>query len=181
MMAFELPDYLSNLIKALPMEISQLAEVIPGIIIFRICELEFCINVKDVYLIKRTEEFESLRDDSLNGTAYIMIYNFNIPIIDISKNLDLPAENNKNRRMILIIRHHSDEDNLEKTFGILVDEVIELITTDKSDDNYLLRFTPSNINPYLSGSIYLGEREILLPNFSKIAAKLFMNGSSVQL
>ena len=59
------------------MDFSQLSEVIPGIIIFRISGLEFCINVKDVYVIKRTEEFERLRNNGSNGTAYVKLFNIN--------------------------------------------------------------------------------------------------------
>ena len=161
------------------MDISQLVEVIPGIIIFRITDREFCINVKDVYVIKRTEEFEKLKNFGPNGTAYVTVYNINIPIIDLAKSFNLAGENNSNRHMILIIKHHSEEDDLEKTFGILVDEVVEFITTDKREDNYLLRFIPSTENPFLSGSIFIGERKIMLPNFSKIAANLYLN-SNVQ-
>lgn len=157
------------------MDISQLIEVIPGIIIFKISSVEFCINVKDVYVIKREEEFEHLRDSGSNGSAYITLYNINIPIIDISKNFDLPDDTGSDHRMILIVRHHSEEDELEKTFGIKVDEVIELVTTEDNNDNYLLKFVPSSENPFLSGSIILGTRQILLPNFSKIAANLFLN------
>ncbi len=162
------------------MDISQLVEVIPGIIIFKISSVEFCINVRDVYVIKRAEEFEHLRDNGINGAAYVKLYNINVPIIDISKKFNLPAGSGRDHRMVLIIRHHSEEDELEKTFGIRVDEVIELVTTDENDDNYLLKFVPSVENPYLSGSIFMGNRKILLPNFSKIAANTFLNHNAVQ-
>ena len=161
------------------MDISQLSEVIPGIIIFRISGLDFCINVKDVYVIKRTEEFERLRNNGSNGTAYVKLFNINIPIIDLAKSFNLADEKNSSRRMILIIKHPGEEDDLEKTFGILVDEVVEFIATDKKADSYLLKFIPSGENPFLSGSIFIGDRKILLPNFSKIAANLFLN-SNVQ-
>ncbi len=156
------------------MDISQLVEVIPGIIIFKISGVEFCINVKDVYVIKRSEEFEHIKDSGSNGAAYVTLYNINIPIIDISENFNLPVKLNRDHRMVLIIRHHSEEDELEKTFGIKVDEVVELITTEDNDDSYLLKFIASSENPFLSGSIFLGTRQILLPNFSKIAANLFL-------
>ena len=160
------------------MDISQLIEVIPGIIIFKISGVEFCINVKDVYVIKRAEEFEHIKDNnSFNGTGYVTLYNINIPIIDISKNFNLPVDDGRDHRMLLIIRHHSEEDELEKTFGIKVDEVIELITTEESDDSYLLKFIASSENPFLSGSIFIGNRQILLPNFSKIAASVFLTKS----
>ncbi len=162
------------------MDISQLIEVIPGIIIFKISGVEFCINVKDVYVIKRAEEFEHIKDNNgFNGSAYVTLYNINIPIIDISKNFNIPVVNGNGRdhRMILIIRHHSEEDELEKTFGITVDEVVELITTEDNDDSYLLKFVASSENPFLSGSIFLGTRQILLPNFSKIAASVFLTKS----
>ena len=156
------------------MDISQLVEVIPGIIIFKISGVEFCINVKDVYVIKRSEEFEHVKDSGSNGAAYVTLYNINIPIIDISKNFNLPVGLDRDHQMVLIVRHHSEEDELEKTFGIKVDEVVELITTEDNDDNYLLKFSASSENPFLSGSIFLGNRQILLPNFSKIAANLFL-------
>ena len=159
------------------MDISQLVEIIPGIIIFRISGLEFCINVKDVFVIKRTEEFEQLNDGGSNGTSYVLIHNINVPLIDISKNFNLSFEKNIDQRMIVIVKHHSEDDDLEKTFGIVVDEVVELVTMEKNDDNYLLKFIPASDNPYLSGSIYMGEREILLPNFSKIAAVSVLNNS----
>jgi hypothetical protein len=60
-----------------------------------------------------------------------------------------------------------------------VDEVVELVTTEKNDDSYLLKFIPSGDNPFLSGSIFMGDRKILLPNYSKIAASLFINNNSV--
>lgn len=161
------------------MDISQLVEVIPGIIIFRISDLEFCINVKDVYVIKKSEEFEELRNGGSNGSVFVKIHNINIPIIDISGNFNLSLKNKANHRMILIVKHHSEEDELEKTFGIMVDEVIELVTTEVRDDNYLLKFIPSADNPFLSGSIFIGKREIMLPNFPKIAA-LFLNNTTVR-
>ena len=161
------------------MDIIQLAEVIPGIIIFRISDLEFCINIRDVYVIKKSEEFEELKNGSSNGSAYVKIHNINIPIIDISKNFDLSYDNKFEHQKILIVKHHSEEDELEKTFGIMVDDVVELVTTEANDNNYLLKFIPSGNNPFLSGSIFIGGREILLPNFSKIAA-VFLNNTTVQ-
>ena len=159
------------------MDISQLSEVIPGIIIFRISGLEFCINVKDVYLIKRSDEFGQLKTEGANGSSQVLVHNINVPLIDISKNFNLSFEKSIDQRMILIIKHHSEQDDLEKTFGLMVDEVVELVTTEKNEDNYLLKFVPTSDNPFLSGSIFIGERKILLPNFSKIAAVSVYNNS----
>lgn len=156
------------------MDFSQLAEVIPGIIIFRISTFEFCINVRDVYVIKRIEEFEEFKHNGSYCKTQVSLYNINIPIIDMSKNLRLPVKSNGNSTMILIIKQHCAEDDLEKTFGIMVDEVIELITTEKNEDNHLLKFVPSRDNPFLSGSIFIGNRKILLPDFSRIAAELYI-------
>jgi chemotaxis signal transduction protein len=160
------------------MEISQLYEALPGIYIFRISHLEFCINVKNVYIVKRLAELEkkNLPDD----TSYLTIFNIDIPIIDISKYFKLVNKKKADSRMILIIKHHSESDDLEKTFGIMVDEVTEIVSFDKNDDNCRPNFIPSNDNPFLSGSVILGERKILLPNFSKIAAEVFLNTGRVQ-
>lgn len=159
------------------MDISQFVEIIPGIIIFRISALEFCINIKDVQVIKRTEEFGKLQIGEANGSSYISVHNINVPLIDMSKNFNLSLEKSFDQRMILIVKHHSEENDLEKTFGMMVDEVIELVTTEKNDDNYLLKFVPATDNPFLSGSIFIAEREILLPNFSKIATVSVLNNN----
>ncbi len=162
------------------MKISQLIEVIPGIIIFKISEMEFCINVNDVHLIKRIEESDQFEVYDSNDISYIKIYNINIPIVDIS-NFFQPNNNYVNKRkIVLIIKHHSENDKQEKTFGILVDEVVEIISADKSENNYLLQFNPSNENPFVSGAIFWGERKILLPNYSKIASTIFLKEIKVQ-
>ena len=162
------------------MEISQLIEVIPGIIIFKISEMEFCINVNDVHVIKRMEGPDKLEVYDSNDIAYIKIYNINIPIIDISKYFQTGKKNIRKRNIVLIIKHHGEEDKLEKTFGILVDEVVEIISADKSQNNYLMQFTPSNDNSFVSGAITWGERKILLPNYSKIASTIFLKEIKVQ-
>ena len=159
------------------MDISQLVEIIPGIIIFRISSVEFCINIKDVQLIKRTEEFELLQNGGSIGTSQVMIHNINVPLIDISEKFNLSFEKSFDQRMILLVKHHSEEDNLEKTFGLIVDEVIELVITERNDDNHLLKFIPKGDNPFISGSIFIENREILLPNYLKIASVSVLNNS----
>ena len=160
------------------MEISKLIEY-PRYIIFKISDLEFCINVKDVHIIKRLEEPEFYCENAQTNIFYFKIYNINIPIIDISSYYNLNKEDINKLKILLIIKHYSEHDNLEKTFGILADEVIEIISADKSESNYLLNFTPSDDNPYLSGSIFWGERKILLPNFSRIAASISLKEREV--
>ena len=163
------------------MEISQLFDIMPGIYIFRISGLEFCINVRDVYLVKRIEEPETRKDEFTNYNEYLTIYNINIPIIDISKYFKTDSEKSADNRMILIIKHQTEDDYLDKTFGIIVDEVTEIISIDRNEDNYRPRFEPAVDNPYLSGSVFLGRREILLPNFSKIAANIFLKDGTAKV
>ena len=81
--------------------------------------------------------------------------------------------------MVLIIKHHSEMDGLERTFGLLVDKVQEIISFDESKNSYLLKFIPSSDNPFVSGTILLEDRNILLPNFSKIASTLILNEDNV--
>ncbi len=64
---------------------------------------------------------------------------------------------------MLIIKHHGEEDKLEKTFGILVDEVVEIISADKSENNYLLQFTPSNDNSFCEWCYNLGRKKNTSP------------------
>ena len=147
--------------------------MIPGIIIFNISELEFCINVRDVNVIKRLEDPSDLTRSSFNELSYLTFYNINIPVFDISKYFNITAKNDDGNKAILIIRHNSEEDSIEKTYGILVDNIKEIINMNRSEDNNLLKFLPSDNNPYLSGAMLWGERKILLPNFSKITGELF--------
>ena len=154
--------------------------MIPGIIIFKISELEFCINVKDVNVIKRLEDPEELKKSISNDLSYLTVCNINIPIVDISKFFNITVKNKDGNKIILIIRHNSEEDNIEKTYGILVDNVKEIINMNRHDDGYLLKFFPSKDNPFLSGAILWGDRKILLPNFSKITGELFRWENKVQ-
>ena len=125
--------------------------MIPGIIIFKISGLEYCINVSDVNVIKRLEDPADLIKSSFNELSYLAFYNINIPIIDISKFFDINNNKECEGKIILIIRHTSEEDSIEKTYGILVDNVKEIINMNRTDDSYLLKFIPSNDNPFLSG------------------------------
>ena len=159
---------------------SRLNLVIPGIIIFKIAELEFCINVRDVNVIKRLEDPSDLKKSSLNDLSYLTIYNINIPIVDISKFFSITAKNEDENKVILIIRHSSEDESIEKTYGILVDSVKEIINMNKSDDSYFLKFFPSNDNSFLSGTMLWGNRKILLPDFSKITGELFRRENKVQ-
>ena len=154
--------------------------MIPGIIIFKISGLEYCINVSDVNVIKRLEDPADLIKSSFNELSYLAFYNINIPIIDISKFFDINNNKECEGKIILIIRHTSEEDSIEKTYGILVDNVKEIINMNRTDDSYLLKFIPSNDNPFLSGTMLLGERKIMLPNFSKITSELFRWENKVQ-
>lgn len=147
--------------------------MIPGIIIFNISELEFCINVRDVNVIKRLEDPADLTKSSFNGLPYLTFYNINIPVIDISEFFNITSKNASGNKVILIIRHNSEEDSIEKTYGILVDNVKEIINMNRSDDSYLLKFLPSDDDSFLSGTILWADRKILLPNFSKITGELF--------
>ena len=154
--------------------------MIPGIIIFKISGLEYCINVSDVNVIKRLEDPADLIKSSFNELSYLTFYNINIPIIDISKFFDITNNKECEGKIILILRHNSEDDSIEKTYGILVDNVKEIINMNGTDDSYLLKFIPSNDNPFISGTMLLGDRKILLPNFSKITGELFRWENKVQ-
>lgn len=157
------------------MEISQLFDVMPGIYIFRISGLEFCANVRDVYIVKRLAELDTQKNILSNGGEFLNLYNFNIPVIDISKYFDIADKEWSDNRMIIIIKHQGEKDYLDKTYGIMADEVTEIISIDKKNRINQPRFVPAEGNPFLSGSVLLGEREILLPDFSRIASAIFVN------
>lgn len=157
------------------MEISQLFDVMPGIYIFRISGLEFCVNVRDVYIVKRLADLDIRKYILSNSGEFLNLYNSNIPLIDISKYFDILDKEWSDSRMIIIIKHQGEKDYVDKTYGIMADEVTEIISIDKKNGIIRPKFVPSEGNPFLSGSVLLGDREILLPDFSKIASTVFLN------
>ncbi len=157
------------------MEISQLFDVMPGIYIFRISGLEFCVNVRDVYIVKRLADLDTRKNILSDNGEFLNLYNFNIPLIDISKYFDISEKEWSDSRMIIIIKHPGERDYLDKTYGIMADEVTEIISIDRKNGINKPKFVPAEGNPFLSGSVLLGDREILLPDFSKIASAVFLN------
>ncbi|HSD64594.1 MAG TPA: chemotaxis protein CheW [Ignavibacteriaceae bacterium] len=162
------------------MKISQLFDVMPGMYIFKISGLEFCVNVRDVYNVKRLAELNTWKDILSNGGEYLTIDNFNIPVIDISRYFDIMDKEWSESRMIIIIKHQSENDFVDKTYAIIADEVTEIISIDKKNSNNRPMFIPADGNPFLSGSVFFGGREILLPNFSKIANTVFLGNETFQ-
>jgi chemotaxis signal transduction protein len=150
---------------------------IPGIIIFEISNFTFCANLDDVYLIKEIKELK--RDETINqlNKGYIRLYNNDIVLIDLAKYFDLPVMDVQPSSRIIIINHFIVEGEMTLRYGFIADKVNEIVTLNYNRNYQILNFTKSKNDGFLEAKILFENRELLLPDFSKIGAFLLENKS----
>ena len=118
-------------------------ERIPGIVVFELSSSTFCINLDDVYLIKKIKEIREgeLPDHFNNG--YIRLNNSDIILIDITKYFDLPAVSVCTSSRIILINHFIVDGELTLRYGFIADKVNEIIILG-SNRNYETRYEGYN-------------------------------------
>ena len=153
-------------------EMIEACQNIPGIIIFEISNLTFCANLDDVYLIREIKEFQQSEIINQNNKGYNRLYNSDIVLIDLAKYFDLPVMGVQPSSRIIIINHFIVEGEVTLRYGFIADKVNEIVTLNYNKNYQILNFAKSENGSFLEGKILYENRELILPDFSKIGASL---------
>ena len=145
---------------------------ISGIVVFELSGSTFCINLDDVYLIKKIDETGEGNMPEYIKNGYIRINNSDIILIDLTKYFDLPPMSMQASSRIIIINHFIVEGELTLRYGFIADRVNEIIALNYCKYDQILNFTQSENGGFLEGKILFENRELLLPNFSRIGTSL---------
>jgi chemotaxis signal transduction protein len=138
-----------------------ISESLTGLIVFEISEIEFCTDIKNVSAIINPNE---LNQPSLSSSKdpKIQINDLIIPIINIHKFFGVEYKSkSKDNRIVLV-------ETQDKVFGFFVDRVKEIFSMSKGFKSKL-KFTTSHENNYLLGKLNYESRQLLIPDFGKIA------------
>lgn len=155
------------------MPMTQTFKPIPGILIFEISGLSCCVNIDDVYLVKKIEDLDPIIESDLDNRRYLRLEDsFDLPFIDLTGYLHREKKTPSPDNRILIMKHTLRESGFEKTFAFKVDKVIEIFSVDETKTKHLLEFIPSEKEDFFYGTILFNKRRLLLPDFSKIAASI---------
>jgi chemotaxis signal transduction protein len=146
-----------------------------SIIIFEISNTAFCANLDDVYIIKRVIEPNQEEMIKQFEKGYIRSNNDDIVLIDMAKYFDLPVTRAKPSSRIIIINHFIVEGQMTLRYGFMADKVNEIVALNYSNNYQLLNFTKSGNDDFLEAKLLFENRELLLPDFSKIGALLLEN------
>lgn len=143
------------------MEKSQIIESLNGLIIFQINQREFCADIKEVAAIINPKEIG--QEDNLKSPEPHLIFdNMKIPILPIQNYFSLNiGEQTEFFRIVLV-------EAIEKMFGFFVEKVEEIYTMSREFTDQLT-FMQDEENPYLMGIINYEQRELMLPNYGRIA------------
>jgi len=139
-------------------------EGIKGLLIYQIANMEFCSDVKNIAAILRMDEVEKLKKH--NSLHQILYHQSIFKTIDLHKIYGLkPIKTTKNIRIILL-------ELFGKRFCFMVDNVIEILTTDSMFIDNSLDLIPYSDKSFIKSILKYQNRKIYLPDFEKITKEL---------
>ena len=137
-----------------------ISESLAGLVVFEISEIEFCTDIKNVSAIVNPNE---LNQPSLytSKNPKIQINDLIIPIIDIHKYFGVEHKSKTRDNRIVLVEIQ------DKVFGFFVERVKEIFSMSKGFKSKL-KFSSGYENDYLLGKLNYENRQLLIPDFSKI-------------
>lgn len=140
-------------------------------VVFKVGKQEFCIEITSTREIRGWTESTTLPNtpDSLMGV--INLRGTILPIVNLAKRLGLPADTPTERHVVIVVQV------AEKSFGLLVDSVSDILDVDPNDLRALPDLDTDTAEEYFNRVIVLDSRiicevipEKLLPEAESIAA-----------
>lgn len=148
------------------------SNIISNLLIFEISNFSFCIDLDDVYLIERIDNYEQPKMPGFSSQNNIRSRNTDIILIDLAKYFDLPPMNLLPSSRRIIVNHLIVEGKLALRYGFIADKVSEIVAPIDGENFQILNPTESMNNGFLCKTILYGNRELLLPDFKKISSSL---------
>ena len=138
-----------------------ISESLAGLVVFEISEIEFCTDIKNISAIINPNE---LNQPSLFAAKEpkIQINDLIIPIIDIHKYFGVEHKSKSMDNRIVLVEIQ------DKVFGFFVERVKEIFSMSKGFKSKL-KFSTGYENDYLLGKLNYESRQLLIPDFGKIA------------
>ena len=138
-----------------------ISESLTGLVVFEISEMEFCTDIKYISAIINPNE---LNQPNILNTKdpKIQINDLIIPIIDIHKFFDVAHKSKSSDNRVILVEIQ------DKVFGFFVERVKEIFSMSKGFKSKL-KFSAGNESDYLLGKLNYESRQLLIPDFSKIA------------
>ncbi|MGA8264112.1 MAG: chemotaxis protein CheW [Ignavibacteriaceae bacterium] len=134
---------------------------LPGLLIFRINNYEFCVDYQSVREIMQFIDVDSI--DKKRVTSEIISPRARYTLVNIHGILEFPNVSFGNDSRLILI------DTFGKKFGFIVDKVIELIpTTELFSDNAFDFALPHEGKQRFSGVLKYKNRRIMMLNLEKI-------------
>ena len=138
-----------------------ISESLTGLVVFEISEMEFCTDIKNISAIinpieiNQTSLFES-------KNPKFQINDLIIPIVEFNRFFSVKHKSkSKDSRIVLV-------EIQDQVFGFFVDRVKEIFSMSKGFKSKL-KFSIGNENEYIIGKLDYENRQLLIPDFNKIA------------
>ncbi len=147
-------------------------EGIKGLLIYKIADMEFCSDVKNIVAILRPDEIVQMKNQ--NKLHQILFNQLIFKTIDLHKIFGMkPVKMNNNIRIIL-------HEMYGKRFCFLVDSVIEILTTDRMFIDNSLDLIPYSDKNFIKSILKYQNRKIYLPDFEKVTKELNIIAGELQ-
>ena len=139
-------------------------EGIKGLLIYKIADMEFCSDVKDIVAILKPDEIVQMKNQ--NKLHQILFNQSIFEAIDLHKIYGMKQViMTDNIRIIL-------HEMFGSRFCFFVDNVIEILTTDRMFIDNKLDLIPYSDKSFIKSILKYQNRNIYLPDFEKITKEL---------
>ncbi len=148
----------------MPRKVEQKAREEVQLVVFRLRDEEFGVEIGQVREIIRLPEITKVPEAPGFIEGVINLRGEVIGIVDLAKQFELPAKQELEKAARIVVAEVE-----EKTFGMIVDEVPEVLKVPKDEIETTPEVVQSKIKrDYVKGVGKVGERLLILIDLSKI-------------
>ena len=136
-----------------------------GLIIFNLCNNEFCIDINDVIATIKLDGTVNYPNQFLYPDSRFCYNEINFLTINMHKYFGLELENLKPNSRIMLLEYNKLQ------VGFIVDDVVEMLTIDNNLINNL-DYNNEDGYSYLKGILRFNGRKLMVPDLDKIFTRL---------
>ncbi|MFH1542555.1 MAG: chemotaxis protein CheW, partial [bacterium] len=149
---------------AMPRKVETKVREEVQLVVFRLQDEEFGVEIGQVREIIRIPEITKIPEAPGAIVGVINLRGEVVGVIDLAKQFDLPAEKSHDKVARIVVAEVD-----EKTFGMIVDEVPEVIKIAKDEIEVTPELVQSKVKKdYIKGVGKIGERLLILIDLTRI-------------
>jgi chemotaxis signal transduction protein len=144
-----------------------LDETIPALLIFEVGEMEFCTDMRLIFVVLKPDEINRIGSSGSEiNDGYIQYNDVKYKLIDFNQILNLGYRRNLYDSRVILMNVHG------KKFAFFVDRVKEIISLDKQFIEESIEYNPYNETDFITAILNFRNETCYLPDYDWIANEM---------